>query len=181
MPFYAHYTTVTTTLVRDAHLVKSPLPPGLVIDYPNSAKRKKYFLCLFVGGAEGQHKQTLPSALTEEEDAAGGVYRRQQVKFGDADSRAAAAERRAQSKSKTKQRTSVKDRDWVVRKKETQRRKGDTVPADSKFTARKRKVSDESLRHTLTRDNAYASIRFLHSASILVIGLPAKERRSSCS
>ncbi|KAG5409134.1 hypothetical protein IGI04_005453 [Brassica rapa subsp. trilocularis] len=32
-----------------------------------------------------------------------------------------------------------KERDWVLRKKEQSRRKGNDVPADSKYTARKRK------------------------------------------
>jgi len=36
---------------------------GLVVDYPNSSKAKKYFLCLMAGPS-----MELPAALTGEED-----------------------------------------------------------------------------------------------------------------
>ncbi|KAF2611537.1 hypothetical protein F2Q70_00007883 [Brassica cretica] len=45
------------------------------------------------------------------------------------------------SRPRKKQRTNKKGkgREWVLRKKEQSRRKGNDVPADSKYTARKRK------------------------------------------
>jgi 18S rRNA (guanine1575-N7)-methyltransferase len=37
---------------------------GLVVDYPNSAKAKKYFLCLFAGSS-GDGPQPLPKGMDE--------------------------------------------------------------------------------------------------------------------
>jgi 18S rRNA (guanine1575-N7)-methyltransferase len=79
--------------------------------------------------------------LTEEDDLRPAGMRRQ-VAYGASDAEAERHARRASSKKAKKdaKRTSVKDRDWVLRKKEAQRRRGDVVvPADSKYTARKRK------------------------------------------
>jgi 18S rRNA (guanine1575-N7)-methyltransferase len=42
---------------------KSGFTGGLVVDYPNSAKAKKYFLCLFAGVAD--KPQELPEGLSE--------------------------------------------------------------------------------------------------------------------
>lgn len=38
--------------------MKAGFTGGLVVDYPNSTKAKKFFLCLMTGG-----NQTLPAAL----------------------------------------------------------------------------------------------------------------------
>jgi 18S rRNA (guanine1575-N7)-methyltransferase len=42
---------------------------------------------------------------------------------------------------KQKNNNSGKGRDWIMRKKEQQRRRGDVVPPDTKYTGRKRKNS----------------------------------------
>src|SRR4051812_27775636 len=50
---------------------------GLVVDYPNSKKAKKYYLCLFAGQNPGQ-KQRIPQALGEgEEEPADVIYSNQ--------------------------------------------------------------------------------------------------------
>jgi len=41
---------------------------GLVIDYPNSKKAKKFYLCLFAGQEVNGQKQQLPAALGNEEE-----------------------------------------------------------------------------------------------------------------
>jgi len=95
---------------------------GLVVDYPNSAKAKKFYLCLSF-----EHSYTVPKALGEGGGGGGGVQ----------------AEGRQQLQTNTHRRKGkrkgVKDRDWVVKKKEQQRARGQKIKADSKFTARKRK------------------------------------------
>lgn len=98
---------------------------GIVVDYPNSKKAKKVFLCLFVGQ---QKQQKLPEGLDgdeEEQDA--------KVRF---------ERRREREKARSKgKRKSVKDRDWILKKKELYRKRGkDAVPNDSKYTGRKRKT-----------------------------------------
>jgi 18S rRNA (guanine1575-N7)-methyltransferase len=77
---------------------------GIVVDYPNSKKAKKVFLCLFVGS--GSTHQQLPKGLE------GGAEVDEKVKF----------ERRRQRESKHRgkdgKRKSVKDRDWILKKKD---------------------------------------------------------------
>ncbi|KAG6867022.1 hypothetical protein C0991_003939 [Blastosporella zonata] len=99
---------------------------GIVVDYPNSKKARKVFLCLFVGGGGG--KQQVPQALEgeEEEDSKVRFERRRE---------------RERGKAKNGKRKSVKDKDWILKKKELYRKRGkEDVPRDSKYTGRKRKA-----------------------------------------
>ncbi|KAF5373938.1 hypothetical protein D9758_000657 [Tetrapyrgos nigripes] len=99
---------------------------GIVVDYPNSNKARKVFLCLFVGGG-GQ--QQVPKGLDGEE-----VEENNRVRF---------EKRRERTKDKNGKRRSVKviDRDWILKKKELYRKRGkESVPRDSKFTGRKRRA-----------------------------------------
>jgi 18S rRNA (guanine1575-N7)-methyltransferase len=92
---------------------------GLVVDFPNSTKAKKMFLCLFAGGAP----QQLPQGLGAEDQA-----ERRLAVFTDV------RERFHQAKGKSVK----KSRDWVLEKKERRRRQGKEVRVDSKYTGRKR-------------------------------------------
>ena len=75
---------------------------GIVIDYPNSKKAKKVFLCLFVGGGGGQQ---VPQGLQgEEEDENKITFERRRD--------------RERTRAKNGKRKSVKDRDWILKKKE---------------------------------------------------------------
>ncbi|TEB26629.1 williams-Beuren syndrome critical region protein 22 [Coprinellus micaceus] len=98
---------------------------GIVVDYPNSKKARKVFLCLFVGQ---QKQQKLPEGLDGEEEE-----QEAKVRF---------ERRREREKTRSKgKRKSVKDRDWILKKKELYRKRGkDSVPNDSKYTGRKRKT-----------------------------------------
>ncbi|KAG2041628.1 S-adenosyl-L-methionine-dependent methyltransferase [Suillus americanus] len=96
---------------------------GVVVDYPNSKKARKVFLCLFVGG--GGTQQQIPKGVEGEDD--------EQIRF----------ERRREKERKrdvSGKRKNMKDRDWILKKKELYRQRGkEGVPRDSKFTGRKRK------------------------------------------
>ncbi|KAG1754624.1 S-adenosyl-L-methionine-dependent methyltransferase [Suillus lakei] len=96
---------------------------GVVVDYPNSKKARKVFLCLFVGG--GGTQQQMPKGVEGEDDG--------QVRF----------ERRREKDGKravSGKRKNMKDKDWILKKKELYRQRGkEGVPRDSKFTGRKRK------------------------------------------
>ena len=74
---------------------------GIVVDYPNSNKAKKVFLCLFVGSGT----QQVPKGLDGE-----------QVEDG----RIRYEKRREKDPKRGKKRKSVKvqDRDWILKKKE---------------------------------------------------------------
>jgi len=98
---------------------------GLVVDYPNSNKAKKVFLVLIVGSS-GQ----VPEGLGGEEE---GVENDSKAQFEKRRERA-----RARKSSKKK---NVKGRDWILKKKNLYRQRGkESVPRDSKYTGRKRKV-----------------------------------------
>lgn len=104
---------------------------GVVVDYPNSTKKRKMYLCLMVG------HQEVPSGLTE-----GGM------EVDDGSSSKVKNEKRrkaramASKKMKGKKALGAVDKDWILKKKELYRqRKGvEQVPRDSKFTGRKRKT-----------------------------------------
>ncbi|KAH7340760.1 S-adenosyl-L-methionine-dependent methyltransferase [Rhizoctonia solani] len=113
--------------------MKSGFQGGLVIDYPNSRKAKKYFLCLFSGGSNGggatKAKIELPKGLDGEDPD----QERENAQF---------EKRREKFKSRQK-RKNIKDKDsreWILRKKELYRKRGkESVPNDSKYTGRQRR------------------------------------------
>jgi len=74
---------------------------GVVVDYPNSKKAKKVFLCLFVGGGGVQQ---IPQGLQGEEDESKVRFERRRE--------------REKSKAKNGKRKNIKDRDWILKKKE---------------------------------------------------------------
>lgn len=78
---------------------------GLVVDYPNSNKAKKVFLCLYVGGGGGQHQ--VPKGL-EGEEAEGDKGKARFERRRD----------RERVKEKSGKRKSLKDKDWILKKKE---------------------------------------------------------------
>ncbi|XP_059930738.1 probable 18S rRNA (guanine-N(7))-methyltransferase [Gadus macrocephalus] len=94
---------------------------GMVVDYPNSSKAKKFFLCLFAG-ASG----VLPKGLGGE---ASDRNVPDQVQFSG---------QRTRFKN-LKGRSLKKGKDWILDKKERRRRQGREVRADTKYTARQRR------------------------------------------
>ncbi|CAO3699088.1 unnamed protein product [Rhizopus microsporus] len=102
---------------------------GLLVDYPNSKKAKKYYLCLFAGQQSGVKNQ-MPKALGED----GELHpdEAQSIQY---------EKRRQQTRRRRGDRKSVKTKDWINNKKKIAREKGDKVVAnDSKYTGRKRKI-----------------------------------------
>lgn len=91
---------------------------GLLVDYPNSSKAKKFYLCL---SFERSYK--VPKALGS---GASGVEM-----IGRATSNA--RERKGNNKWKN-----PKDKAWIEKKKDRMRAQGKTVKNDSKYTGRKR-------------------------------------------
>ncbi|KAH9503846.1 18S rRNA (guanine1575-N7)-methyltransferase [Bulinus truncatus] len=95
--------------------MKAGFTGGLVVDYPNSTKAKKIFLCLFCGGSS----QILPQGLGTEESNTDVVQK---------------------AGKRERFRKSVKSsRDWVIEKKERRRRQGKETRPDTQYTGRKRK------------------------------------------
>lgn len=103
-----------------ASAMRAGFSGGLLVDYPNSAKAKKYFLCLTAGPPMKGLAE--PKPLGVEEDS--------QVKVGS---------RRPHKKGR-KADDGVTRKDWVISKKDRRRRQGHEVRPDTKFTGRKRRV-----------------------------------------
>jgi 18S rRNA (guanine1575-N7)-methyltransferase len=96
---------------------------GVVVDYPNSKKAKKYYLVLHSG-----YSGNIPAGLTEASKQESGknsttVRLLQNSKMG----------------IKKRKGKNIKDKQWILRKKQLARKRGnENVPRDSKYTARKR-------------------------------------------
>ncbi|XP_039099408.1 probable 18S rRNA (guanine-N(7))-methyltransferase [Hyaena hyaena] len=103
-----------------AQATKAGFTGGVVVDFPNSAKAKKFYLCLFSGPST-----FLPKALTEtadEEEATESTFTSERVQ-----------------RSLARRGLVRKSREWVLEKKERYRRQGKEVRPDTQYTGRKRK------------------------------------------
>ena len=114
-----------------ASALRAGFTGGVVIDYPNSAKAKKYYLTLFAGPPPQNYQQ--PKALgadTADERSATFV-----------DDRSLARRKRKTVKGAAGgvSKPAKKSREWIMKKKEHQKMLGKHVKADSKYTGRKRK------------------------------------------
>nr|KAF6488851.1 BUD23 rRNA methyltransferase and ribosome maturation factor [Molossus molossus] len=100
--------------------IKAGFTGGVVVDYPNSAKAKKFYLCLFSGPSS-----FLPKGLNEikdEEEARESTFTNKRIPYKIARSGVVR-----------------KTREWVLEKKERHRRQGKEVRPDTQYTGRKRK------------------------------------------
>ena len=105
---------------------------GLVVDYPNSSKAKKYYLCLsFDTGYK------VPKAIDCQHNTISNNNNHQQNQVMVQSSKADKIFHKSKGRKGKKQKGKTKE--WVLAKKERQRRQGKHVRADSKYTARKRK------------------------------------------
>jgi len=111
------------TLLTGAAL-KAGFTGGLLVDYPNSAKAKKYFLVVFAGQLPNQQHQmpvALGQGLDDEEPEEHIPYSK---------------ERRSGRGSH--ERVKPKTKEWILNKKNRARLQGRQVGSDSKYTARRR-------------------------------------------
>uniref|UniRef100_A0A1B6GS34 18S rRNA (guanine-N(7))-methyltransferase n=1 Tax=Cuerna arida TaxID=1464854 RepID=A0A1B6GS34_9HEMI len=99
-----------------AEAMKAGFYGGLVVDFPNSTKAKKFFLVLMTGGAT-----PLPKAL-------GTDGREETIRFTS----------KREKFEKLKGKPLKKSREWILEKKERRRRQGKTTRENSKYTGRKR-------------------------------------------
>ncbi len=97
---------------------------GEIIDYPNSTKKKKHYLCLFTMKAKNVNK-AMPAPLQDVHDQIMTARRAQENK---------------QSHDKVK-RITKGSKQWITMKKDRDRRRGKEVGHDSKFAGRRRKTA----------------------------------------
>ncbi len=105
---------------------------GLVVDFPNSTKAKKYFLVLLAGPPDPGFTMPTPEGAETGAEPGGAGPSAQAVRHEGRQH----ARRRGQDRGS--RRVSMKSREWVMAKKESQRRQGKEVKSDSKYTARRR-------------------------------------------
>ncbi|GAA6059650.1 hypothetical protein JCM10212_004153 [Sporobolomyces blumeae] len=108
---------------------------GLCVDYPNSSKKKKFYLILFAGqpvvGGKPQ-PISVPAGLTDEHETSRVQYERQRAALEKNKHRRGGGKKGSKGDKGTTE--------WVKRKKELYRQRGKAdVPRDSKYTARSRK------------------------------------------
>jgi len=102
--------------------MKAGFSGGLVVDFPNSSKAKKIFLCLMTGGGN----QKLPKGLGSEEHQ--DQTPKNQVSF-------------SERKEKLRNPRGAKHQShkaWIQEKKERRLKQGKDTKRDSKYTGRKR-------------------------------------------
>ncbi|KAF8035174.1 hypothetical protein BT93_C1264 [Corymbia citriodora subsp. variegata] len=106
---------------------------GVVVDFPHSSKSRKEYLVLTCGPPSVS--TAVPTGKGEDGESSS-----DNSSSGDEDNRTVSISDRHRPKKKQKLNKRGKGREWVMRKKEQMRRKGNVVPPDSKYTARKRKA-----------------------------------------
>ncbi|KAI0565172.1 Methyltransferase [Gracilaria domingensis] len=119
LQFYPENVAQIELLVASA--MRAGFSGGLLVDYPNSAKAKKYYLCLTAGPPVKGAVQPKPL----------GVEGNQNVPVGN---------RKSSKKGNRYSNDAVTKKDWIISKKERRRRQGHMVRPDSKYTGRKRRV-----------------------------------------
>lgn len=111
--------------------LKAGFTGGVVVDFPNSTKAKKYFLCMFAGNDTAAG--ALPNARQGQEAGGGGAGATAVAYEGRRGAKALKNGKRAVRKT-----GSVKSKSWILGKKDSQRRRGEEVRPDSRYTGRKR-------------------------------------------
>jgi 18S rRNA (guanine1575-N7)-methyltransferase len=114
LQFYPETEGQSATVMAEAK--KAGFGGGIVVDYPESKKARKYYLCLVAGSTNASTFST-PLGLQEEAD--------QNLK-----------RRKDRKDKKTETR-----KEFIIRKKELYRKRGkEGVPYDSKYSGRKRRT-----------------------------------------
>lgn len=105
---------------------------GIVVDFPNSSKKRKEYLVLTCGP---------PSINTSVPEGKGedGESSFDEDSSGDEENQTVSISDRHRPRKKQRITKKGKGREWILKKKEQMRRKGNVVPPDTKYTARKRK------------------------------------------
>lgn len=121
---------------------KAGFSGGIIVDYPNSTKAKKYYLCLMTGGngiaapvPKGLTEHSAQEMEYEESDEEDDETQAQSMKSSQKTVKIGPRQRQKLAKIQK----ATKDRSWVLRKKELYRKRGKVVKEDTKYTARKRR------------------------------------------
>ena len=134
LQFYADNVKQTEMLVSFA--MKAGFAGGVVIDWPHSSKAKKSYLVLTCGTSS---VASLPKGKGEN----GEMCSSDDDDDGDESNDDQTVGTYGRNRSNKRQKVNKKNgrgKDWLLRKKEQMRKRGRDVPADTKYTGRKRKT-----------------------------------------
>jgi 18S rRNA (guanine1575-N7)-methyltransferase len=119
---------------------------GVVVDYPNSAKAKKHYLVLSFDRSASQKKGVVDANDIKQRKEQQQKQKQLHVASGSASAAAASGgsgtdHNKKNGKHKTvirKKKGGIKTKEWILHKKDTERKRGKSVRPDTKYTARKR-------------------------------------------
>ncbi|KAL5726571.1 18S rRNA (guanine(1575)-N(7))-methyltransferase [Ranunculus cassubicifolius] len=106
---------------------------GVVVDYPHSSKSRKEYLVLTCGPPSVS--TVVPTGKGEDGESCS-----DDDSSGDEDEQTVSISDRHRPRKKMRVSKKGKDMKWLLKKKEQMRKKGNAVPADTKYTGRKRKA-----------------------------------------
>mmetsp|Transcript_25753 Transcript_25753/g.39615 ORF Transcript_25753/g.39615 Transcript_25753/m.39615 type:complete len:274 (-) Transcript_25753:1-822(-) len=121
--------------------MKNGFTGGMIVDYPNSKKAKKYYLFLMAGFSEEIHMEAKSVIMPEakgEEDSDDEDYKKKEKQiqmFGTKKHSQHIYKSRKKYHSENGQ---VKSKSWIMAKKDRARKQGKEVTRDSKYSGRKR-------------------------------------------
>lgn len=118
-----------------SYAMRAGFAGGVVIDYPHSSKRRKEYLVLTCGppslsSATPKGKGDDKESYSSDDDGSEEDEENQTVRVSG----------RQRPRKKQKLNKKGKGIEWILKRKEKQIRKGNTVPLDSRYTGRKRKA-----------------------------------------
>ncbi|KAK8630278.1 hypothetical protein V6N13_079076 [Hibiscus sabdariffa] len=116
-----------------SYAMRAGFAGGVVVDYPHSTKKRKEYLVLTCGPPS--LSTAVPSGKAEDGESCS-----DEESSGDEENQTVRNSDRHRPRKKQKINKKGKGREWVLRKKEQMRKKGNVVPPDTKYTARKRKA-----------------------------------------
>ncbi|TKY54544.1 18S rRNA (guanine-N(7))-methyltransferase [Spatholobus suberectus] len=104
---------------------------GIVVDFPHSSKKRKEFLVLTCG------QRSVNASMSKGKNEDGESCSDEDSE--DEENQTVCISDRHRPRKKQKKNKSGKGKEWLLRKKEQMRRRGNAVPPDTKYTGRKRK------------------------------------------
>ncbi|OIV99780.1 hypothetical protein TanjilG_26118 [Lupinus angustifolius] len=104
---------------------------GIVVDFPHSSKKRKEFLVLTCG--QRSTNASMPNGKDEDGESCS------DDDMEEDENQTVCISDRHRPRKKLKGNKSGKGREWIMRKKDQMRRRGNVVPPNTKYTGRKRK------------------------------------------
>lgn len=114
--------------------VKAGFKSAVIVDYPDSSKKRKIYLVLCAGDGDLSNIKPLTTVFNEEDEEMEEEDHQEEAK-ADFLSKKTKNIQKFHSKD---QKASFKSKEWILKKKERQRKQGKDVRVDSKYSGRKR-------------------------------------------